>query len=192
MKRTLALIIFLALIATSLFFLAFSSLQNSKKSLPTSENINTEKNKKTAADTTLTLLPDSFSLSSSGSAEVAVVIDTGKNLITGAQIELGYDPNVITAVQMRPGVFIESPVELLNRIDLKTGRISYALGVPLGKTPVQGKGIVAYLTVKKNMTTTYVNAQSYITILPKSLVTSLGEDGSVLKEMKGSTINVSQ
>lgn len=192
MKRTVALIIFLTLLATSLFFLAFSSLQNTKKSSTVSENLNTEKNKLTSADTSLMLLPDSFSLSSSGSAEVAVVIDTGKNSITGAQIELGYDPNVITAVQIRPGVFIESPVELLNRIDLKTGRISYALGVPLGKTPVQGKGIVAYVTVKKSMKATYATAQSYITILPKSLVTSLGENGSVLKNMKGSTINVSQ
>lgn len=113
------------------------------------------------------------------SYSVPIEISTGDNRVTAVQLELQYDPEVLTDVAVAPGTFFAKPEILLKQIDQKTGRITYAFGVGLTDNPIAGTGTVAILSFSaKN-----INAQeTTITFLPKSLVTAEDNVGSVLKE----------
>jgi len=106
-------------------------------------------------------------------------IVTGKNQVTAVQLELQYDPLILTDVAVVPGSFFTKPVVLLNQIDAKTGRISYAFGIQLEDKGIIGKGVVANLTfsVKAN-----APEKTGIIFMPKTLVTAEGINKSVLKE----------
>ena len=122
------------------------------------------------------------SASSSGSAQsVNVMVDSGANTVTGVQLELSFDPKLITNVTLTPGEFITNPVELLKNIDYANGRVSYVLGIPIGSEGVQGTGTVAKLSYRE------VGAQGEtvsIKFLPKTLVASEGFSASALKEAR--------
>jgi len=108
-----------------------------------------------------------------------VNIMSGKNKITAVQLELQYDPLILTDVAIAPGQFFPKPDVLLNQIDTKTGRISYALSVGLTDEGIIDKGAVANLTfsVKAQAPT-----KTIIIFLPKTLVTAAGINESVLKQ----------
>ena len=106
-------------------------------------------------------------------------IVTGKNKVTAIQLELQYDPQTLTNVSITPGVFFKNPEILLNQIDAKTGRITYAFGVGLRDQGIVGKGVVATLNFE---TKAGVPQETAILFLPKTLVTAEGADQSVVKE----------
>ncbi len=110
---------------------------------------------------------------------IPININTFKNKVTAVQLELQYDPVILTNVAITPGPFVATPDALLNQIDTKTGRISYAFGVGLTGKAVTGKGIVANLTFSVNAKTTEKTA---IIFLPKTLVIAEGISESVLKQ----------
>ncbi len=120
---------------------------------------------------------------------VPVKIETGKNKVTAVQLELQFDPKVLTNVAVTPGVFLKNPTELLNQIDAKTGRISYAFGIGLTDQSVMGKGIVATLTFVAKVGTPQ---QTSILFLPKTLVTAEGITASVLKQTSNIQIIVGE
>ncbi len=105
-------------------------------------------------------------------------ISTGKNKVTAVQLEIQYDPLVLTNVKVVPGSFLTNPQVLLNQIDDKAGRISYAFGVGIKDQGVSGMGIVANLTFSTSKT----REKTAILFLPKTLVTAQGINESVLKE----------
>jgi|WetSurMetagenome_2_1015567.scaffolds.fasta_scaffold06078_8 hypothetical protein len=119
-------------------------------------------------------------LRSSGlSYSIPIRISTGKNKVTAVQLELQYDPLILVNVELSPGPFFASPTALLNLIDNKTGRISYALGI--ATSGASGNGIVANL----NFSVKNKNPQdTAIIFLPKTLVVAEGRSESVLKEAK--------
>lgn len=110
-----------------------------------------------------------------------VVVDTGGNKITAVQLELSFNPNLITRVNIKPGSFFKNPVELLNRVNNQKGTISFALGngVTKGRIKgVRGKGTVATIYFEeKGISGEYAQ----INFLPKTLVLGEGTSRSVLK-----------
>lgn len=58
---------------------------------------------------------------------IPITINTGENLVTTVQLELGFDPKILTNININPADFFENPAILIHQIDLKNGRISYAL-----------------------------------------------------------------
>ena len=54
-----------------------------------------------------------------------ITITTGKNKVTAVQLEMQYDPQVLTNVSITPSVFFKNPEILLSQIDEKTGRITF-------------------------------------------------------------------
>ena len=109
---------------------------------------------------------------------LAINIETGNNKAAAVQLELQFDPKVLTNVSIAPGVFFKNPIVLLNQIDAKTGRISYAFGISPAEQGVNGKGIAATLTFEAKSGTPQ---QTSILFLPKTLVTAQGVAQTVLK-----------
>ncbi len=129
------------------------------------------------------LMFDNSSIATSSSLtdptySLPISITTGSNKVTAVQLELQYDPKILTDVSVAPGAFFKNPVILLNQIDSKTGRISYAFGISPAEQGVVGQDIVAVLNFK----TLTAPEPTVILFLPKTLVTAEGTNESVLKE----------
>lgn len=121
------------------------------------------------------------------SYSVPVNITTGKNKVTAVQLEMQYDPQALTNVSVAPGVFFKNPVVLLNQIDRKAGRITYAFGIGFTEQGAVGQGTVATLTFE-----TKTPQQTSILFLPKTLVTAEGLSQSVLKQANNIQLTVGE
>lgn len=192
-KKTTILIVILAIITGILIFLAVKSDQTQTLF----------GNKVAPASPTPTVMPSYASLGFSQpqldatlkttNQKVDITIDTqGKSAAT-AQIELTYDPKVITDVKVStPAIpfFGTDQNVLINAVDPAQGRISYATGISLQGTEKVGTGTVATLIfsiVKASGTTS-----SQITFLPKSAVTTLSTPKSILQTTVPLTIILSK
>lgn len=178
-KRTLALIIVLILITSVLIALAVTP--EKKPVTPPTAIVPTPT---PAAQTALTFSPNPLTIASP-SATVDVSIDTQTNPVTAVQLELSYDPKVITSIDVKPGSFFTNPAELLKTIDTKEGKISYALGILPSDNPKKGQGVAATITFRTNLK---VGQTTQINFLPKTLVTASGVTASVLKSASNLTI----
>lgn len=174
-KRTLFLIFALFIITSVLIVMALyqPTMPKTTPKVPVNEPV---------AQTVLSFGTPQVATSSSVSVlnySLPINIATGKNKVTAVQLELQYDPLILTNVAVTPGSFFANPNVLLNQIDVKTGRISYAFGVGLDDQGVAGKDTVANLTFSIKIGALEKTA---IIFLPKTLVTAEGIIESVLKE----------
>jgi len=182
-KRTLFLIFALSIITFVLLMMALYQPQAPK-------TIQTVTVKEPVAQTILSFGNPSIATSSLPLSQPAdlnyslpIEIATFKNKVTAVQLELQYDPKILTNVAVVPGSFFVNPETLLNQIDVKTGRISYAFGAGIKDPGVIGKDIVANLTFSVKAGTV---GKTAVLFLPKTLVTAEGITDTVLK----STSNV--
>lgn len=177
-KRTLGLIIALIAITAVLVTIALSPQKPTVKpqpAIPTPTPV---------AQTTLTLSPNPLVISSS-SASVDVNINTQENEATAVQLELSFDPKMLTVTDITPASYFEKPIVLFKKINNQDGKISYAIAIPPSGTPKKGIGTVAKINIRSLMT---AGQQTQITPLPKTMVTASGISPSVLKEALGITI----
>lgn len=182
--RTSILIIILTLITGGLLYLALIGSSPKKVAVvpptPTPMSPN--------AKTNLGLEAAPASLSSTLTTRtVAVTIDTTNN-VNAVQLELGYDPTVISNVSVKPGTFFKQPTILLNNIDEPDGRISYALAEQIDLHGHEGQGVVALVSFD-----TVPNASTSsttISFMPKTSVTADGIVESVLKKTTNYTLTL--
>lgn len=177
-KRTLFLIFTLFIITSVLLIVALYK-PASPKPVPT-----VTAPKEPVAQTTLLFGEPSIATPSSASSKnsgysLPINIETGKNKVTAVQLELQYDPKVLTNVSVDPSLFFKNPDVLLNQIDAKTGRISYAFGIGLTNQGVVGQGVVANITFEAKAG---IPQETAILFLPKTLVTAQDTAQSVLKQ----------
>ncbi len=178
-NKTLLLVVGLVILTGVLLFI---SLSQKNPSIP---GITREEKEDTSfAHTSLVLSEEPRASSISGVYEVDVIIDSEDNQVTGAQLELSYDPKVLGRVDIKPGTFLSNPVVILKKIDNTSGRITYMLGNQLGDAGVKGKGIIATLSFSK-----LSSQETSIEFLPQTLVTAQGFDQSVLRETVSTTIS---
>lgn len=191
MKRTILLIIFLLISASLLIFYALNSSpskpQDKSILIPTESLEKIAPNKNYAE---ITFFPESIVLTSTDSATFDIVLDTKNNKVTGVQLEIGYDPAIVSDLQIQKSTFLSSASILINENDNVNGRISYAIVLPPTQPPVTGSGNIAKLSLRKNVNITS-NTQAKISILPKSLITALGVEGSVLGKTKDAIVTFS-
>jgi hypothetical protein len=176
-KRTLFLIFALFIITGVLLMVALYNPNAKPAAIPI-----TPTPKEEIAQTVLSFGSTNIATSSSVASlkySVPINISTGKNKVTAVQLEMQYDPQVITKVTVVPGPFFTKPEVLLEQIDEKTGRITYAFGSGLTEPSVVGQGIVANLTFEAKATPLQT---TIISFLPKTLVTAEGINQSVLKQ----------
>lgn len=146
--------------------------------------------KEPIAQTTLSFGNPSITTSSSVfnlNYSLPINIATGKNKVNVAQLELQYDPKILTQVTVVPGTFFKNPLVLLNQIDKTTGRISYAFGINPEDQAVTGQGVVATITFTAKAG---IEEQTGILFLPKTLVNAEGVAQSVLKTTNNALFSV--
>jgi hypothetical protein len=179
-KKTFFLIALLVLVTVCL--LALALIPNLKgpiiKSKPVA-NID-------YAQTQLSFSPPVIATPSGYKADV--LISTGKNKVTAAQLEINYDPKLLTNIDIKPGSFFTDPTILLKKVDAVNGRLVYVLGIGIGGTPATGKGTVAIISFSTlpNLTT----IKTPINFLPKTAVTAVGYVQSVLLKSTGVLFSV--
>ena len=110
---------------------------------------------------------------------IPIHISAKKNKVTAVQLEISYDPQMLTTVFLAPGTFFPKPVALLNEIDENNGRISYAIGTAPNTSGIVGEGIVATLTFQAKSP---LPETTQISFLPKTSVSGEGSNQSILKE----------
>lgn len=183
-KQTLAFVTFL--IAVTLVLLGLA-VYTQKPSVPTP--ITKQPTSPSYARTTLRLTPPVNTLSLPNTYSTDVIIATNGDKVTAVQLELSYDPKVLTNVQINPGTFIQNPVVLLKKVDQANGRISLAIGIPLGQSAPTGTGTAATITFNEVPTAT---GSTILDFLPKTAVTATGIAQSVLKTSTGSLFFLNQ
>ena len=181
--KTVLLIVILALIAISLVYVAFLSKDAPLKEIVQKTQLQGETN---LADTSLSINEATKDEESNNYYSI-VNIDTGKNGVIGVQLELYYDPTLITNITVTPLDFFPQAVEVLKKIDQQNGRISYALTVSPGEAAVKGTGQL----VKINYTPIGNDGvNSVINFLPKTEVSGDTTAGSLLKLTSDGEINI--
>lgn len=186
-KRTLSLIGFLIIITAILLIIALSPKTTSPTPTVTASPTPST-SPKVVGNTTISLYPNPL-VTSSNSASLDVLIDSGGDKVTAVQVEISYDPTVLTLKSIDQGAFLNNAFVLLKNIDAKNGRLSYALAINPNAAPVTGAGRVATLNFAVNTQSTTKNSQ--ITLLPKSLVTAQGIYESVLVKSTGTIVKIS-
>lgn len=188
MKRTVLLVIILLIIASLLLFYAISINPTKKQtSIPNPSKIIPTIPTKSPAETSLIITPELKTVKENEVFNLNIQIDTGTNQITGVQLEIAYDPDILTDVKIDKGTFFPNPNILLNNIDNETGRISYALVIPPATSPLSGTGTVAIISAMKSSKSNILS-ESAVSILPKSLVSQIGTEGSVLNTTRNALL----
>lgn len=182
-KRTLALIIVLIIITGALLMVALSS-QRTQPSAP----VATAPTPTTSPAHTTLAIVESATTTGALHKSLDVLVDTNGDKSTGVQLELQYDPAVVTNISITPGTFYADPFELLKNIDRKNGRITYAIAIKPNGTAHSGKGVVAVLHY--DVVPGAVANQVAFTFLPKSKATAEGVAQSVLKSTTDYKISV--
>lgn len=113
-----------------------------------------------------------------GVLDVDINIDTGENKMTLAQLEMSYEPNSLTRVDIKPGSFIKNPRVLQKSINSENGRIKYWIGTASERNGIKGKGVIAIVSFAKIGT-----GAAQINFLPKTSITAEGLNYSILKNM---------
>lgn len=187
-NTTKGLLIALTIITLLLGLVVFSYQKQTPKNTyqpPTTLSTPTTPVPTSNPSATLSFSPDPLVLdTSSGSLDVMLNGEDYK--ITAAQLELLYDPKLITNVAITPGPFIQNPIVLIKKIDQAKGRITMALGIQPTDTGKVGKGIIARLTFNTSLQS---GEKTAIQFLQTSLVTAEGASNSILKSTTGVTIS---
>ncbi len=184
-RRTLILIIVLIGITAILLAIALTPKQvpapvgqKPTPSISYAQTILRISNNPTAVNSTSSATP---------TYSIEVTITTGNNMVNAVQLELAFDPAHLYNVDIKPGQLFQNATELIKKIDGEKGTISYALAAPLGQKGLLGKGVVAVITFQEKGNP---GELTRINFLPKSLVTALGTDKSVLKTAVGATFPI--
>jgi hypothetical protein len=193
-KKTLALIVTLLVLTVVLLAVALYSNSATKQPAQQSKQNQAQSNQPTPtpfAHTVLSLSPNPVTpaAGSSSATTVNVTIDTQGDDVNAVQLEIAYDPSVLTNMTIKPGDFFANPNVLpVGGVDAKTGRITFAVAPSSLRESKRGQGTVAVLSFYPRHTGA---SQTQIKILDKSLVTSFGISRSVLKSSTGTTVKLS-
>lgn len=177
-KKTTILIVILAIVTGILIFLAVRSDQG--QNLLSNDQATTPTQVQPYASMSFEN-PTLDASTGPATQSVNILIDTAGKPIAGAQIELSYNPSVLTDVVVKtPQVsfFGANPNILINSVDSAQGRISYAVGMSATETEKSGKGTLATITFTVNRLAGATTTS--LTFLPKSAVTTLSSQGSIL------------
>ncbi|HWY79418.1 MAG TPA: cohesin domain-containing protein, partial [Candidatus Sulfotelmatobacter sp.] len=169
-KKTLALIAGLVVVTIVLFIIALRAGQ--QQQAPSIPQIAVQPTVAVPAHSVLKLGPNPLTIAPGQQGSVDVTIDTSDNNVTAVQLELGYDPNIVSNVKVTPGPLFTNPVVLINKNNPQTGRYTYAFGITPNAQAVKGTGVVATVTFTALPGTLGKSMQ--IGLLSTSLVTARG------------------
>ena len=185
-RKTLALISGLVIVTVILFVIALRTSNQQTTQLPPTPMAQ-QPAPTSAAHTMLSLLPNPVNVAAGRQESVSVNIDTSDNAVTAVQLEIAYDPHVLSNLQVTPGQLFPNAVVLINKNNPQTGRMTYAFGIAPNQPTIQGTGAVATITFTAKVG---ASGASQLALLPTTLVTARGIATSVLKSSSGTIINI--
>lgn len=191
MSKTSYFLLFLLLLCVSFYvFVQYSPSIESR--LPKLNESVEEQD--TLAKGTLSLAPDVQSLLPGQTGAVEVFITTENSTPTIIQFEIAYDPLTVTPLQITPGAYFTNPIVVLNSVNPRNGRISYALkcsadykkdpNAKCGNNQVDSVARITFTVnpgIRLNETT--------FDILPKTLLETK-EANKVILQTKNAKINI--
>lgn len=136
------------------------------------------------AHTSLAFSKEPKTSSVSGTYEIDITINSDDNQISNVQLELVFDPKILTKVDIKPGGFLNDPVILSKKIDSVNGRITYAIANKTGEKAVKGEGVIAVVSFSKTSP-----EETTISFLPHTQVSG-GRSQSVLRETVSAVIGI--
>lgn len=192
-KRTLLLIVLLSITTLFLVYIALNRIPTPIQKLPVNQQV---------VPTTVPIMknallyfdPETVQTKRSVSKSADILINASEHKVNVVQLELSYDPEILTNVSINPPSnfsFFGEPfsyIILFKEVDVKNGKINYAIGVSATSSPKTGVGKVA--TVTFNLKAGQLNP-TQIKFLDKTSVAQDGTRESVLKEAKPLTITTS-
>jgi len=187
-KKTIALIGILALIVVGLLVLALRSQQPEQKQTKTTAPTTGVPTVTSVPGTAvLSFTPSVLQVAAGSTGSVNVTVDSVDNGITAVQLDLSFNPNILSNVVVTKGTFFKNSVEMLNSVDQNNGKISYAAGASFSESGVRGTGTVATITFQVLPT---VTPQTEIVFTKKTLVTAEKSIDSVLKTTNNVVIQI--
>ncbi|HUQ85705.1 MAG TPA: hypothetical protein VM077_05235 [Candidatus Limnocylindrales bacterium] len=132
-------------------------------------------------DATLSIQPNPTIFTASASTSVNVLVETNSSP-TVIQLEIAFDPGDLYGFNILPGGYFIDPHILLEKIDYRNGRISYAVG---GKSINPNSNIVAgiyFISFNSG-----VAKQSALQFLPK---TSIKQDAKMINLKKAKDLDI--
>lgn len=182
-RKTTILIVILAAITGILIFLAVRS--DTAKDLMTNSDNGSLPTATPAPQpyATLSFGQDILDLSLiAANQTVDVKLDTAGKPVAGVQIELSYDSRALTNVKLLPAAepfFGPNSTVLINNVDPEQGRISYAVAISPEDSEKTGMGTVVRIAFTANRAVGVPVTR--LSFLPKSTVTTLTTESSILK-----------
>jgi len=187
-KKTIGLVVGLLILTV---FLVALAMQSANQVPPPTQQAIVTPTPAIKAETRLFMTPDRVNLVGNR-ASVTINMNSQENEVTGVQMEISYDPKVLSFVSITPVSEFAGWIPIIdsrNIVDRKNGRISYSLGKPPRQpiTGFSGESEVVTLVFTKVGSAT-ASASTEIEFLPKSQVLEIGNSQSVLKEAVGTTV----
>lgn len=145
--------------------------------------------------TNVTFLPTTIDASTGLPLTVDILADTNSDQISGIQLELQYDPKLLTNVKISTpdnslfGATNKYTV-LFSEVNPTLGRISYAVAIQPNQSSVSGLGKIATVTFQKKAQTTTLVPQTTLSFIDKTMVTKLNETQTVLNKTNALTIQL--
>lgn len=200
-KKTTIFIIILAIITLGLIYLALTTSQPSDEEPQMQQQTVTEEVEETK---TATLYFENEEINATPGATLTqnVIVDTGDQTISGAQIILNYNPEEITVQSVSAGednILGDGPqdyISLTNTIDNEEGEANFGIGQtpsPQTQNTKSGAGTIATITLSIPSTfegTTTISILHDDTQPETSSVTTIGNPDSILKNAQSLEIFV--
>jgi len=181
-RKTLALIVGLVVVTVILFYIA---VKTGEKQTPPPQPEAVVQPTKAVAHSVLSMSPNPVQVVPNQVGTVEVLLDPAGDQVTTVQLELSYDPAMLSNVKVVSGPLFTSPLVLINLNNQQTGRYTYVFGLQPNQKIVNAKGTVATITFTARGA---LGKKSEIKLLPSSLVAAQGIPTTVLKEGTGTTV----
>lgn len=152
-----------------------------------------EKKQQSYAEGKLSLSPANQTIQAGQESVLDVLLETPNINPTVVQFEISYDPLLITPTLVQPKGYFKEPVVLINTINPRNGRISFALKCSAGYTDdpnaqcIQNKTTaVAQITFRVNPLA--ISQEVSLNILPKTLLETKEASEIILKTTNAKVI----
>ena len=188
--KTILLIIGLFALTVLLIFVAVRMRSGTKLGLPGDKEAMTP-TPTPPAHTLLSFSPSSLTVDTSTRATqtLDIMVDSQGDPVSGFQLEISFDPKVVSVTSLAPGTFLPNPLVLVPaKIDNTLGTATIMFAKTPSQDPKSGQGVAAKLGFSVKSPSNGSPSQTSIKILPTSLVSATGVKESVLKTPSNATI----
>lgn len=170
-KRFIFTVVLFIIIGLAFIIIKTTYTQNSNL-----HNFASEATPTPISESTISLSPNPITTMSGKPAEADIVLEITGKAPTLVQFEISYNPNVITNVEIVPGDLFVNPTVVLNMVNPRIGRISYAIQPSKDQNLDNRSGKVALI---KFIPLSGIQHTTTLSFLPKTVIREQGEKNTL-------------